>query len=212
MRHPRRLTAVSVRDEIVARGRSGDSPIATSSSAMVGRIWACEPRALARLPRSMARRNRGAERDNGLLRPCLPLPHGADDRSGDTLGGTFSGARAINDNGVVVGQSSTGSQSHAFAYESGQMTDLGTLGGSSSSAAAINAAESRSWDSHSPRHNRLHAFVVRAMATMDLTDLIHGSALAGSYRSHVASTSAVRSSGTASRPASSEPLPADAAG
>ena len=68
--------------------------------------------------------------------------------------GTFSGtpsytsytsfANGININGQVVGQSTTNgaytSASHAFLYSNGSMTDLGTLGGTSSSASGINTS------------------------------------------------------------------------
>ena len=45
-----------------------------------------------------------------------------------TLGGDESGAYGINDSGQVVGQAQKASgQKRAFLYESGTMTDLGTL-------------------------------------------------------------------------------------
>ena len=51
-----------------------------------------------------------------------------------TLGGTFSIANSINNNGSIVGQSSLPGDnvSHAFFWHNGVMTDLGPLGGQSS--------------------------------------------------------------------------------
>jgi len=55
-------------------------------------------------------------------------------------GGNFSEARAVNDSDQVAGLASTNglSGNHAFLYDNGQLTDLGTLGGSTSRADAIN--------------------------------------------------------------------------
>jgi probable HAF family extracellular repeat protein len=58
-----------------------------------------------------------------------------------TLGGATSLARAVNDNGQVVGEALTATnREHAFLWTlNGGTTDLGTLGGDHSSALAINA-------------------------------------------------------------------------
>ena len=46
-----------------------------------------------------------------------------------TLGGSSSGATAINDHGVIVGDSTTANQeTHAFIYQNGTMTSLGVPG------------------------------------------------------------------------------------
>lgn len=56
-------------------------------------------------------------------------------------GGTFSTAAGINDAGVVVGSmDNAASDSRAFAYQDGTLTDLGTLGGPGAAAYAINAS------------------------------------------------------------------------
>ena len=56
-----------------------------------------------------------------------------------TLGGTFSDARAINERGQVVGESTTASgEEHAFLWQDGTMSDLGTLSGDQSEANGIN--------------------------------------------------------------------------
>jgi probable HAF family extracellular repeat protein len=57
-----------------------------------------------------------------------------------TLGGTYSRPLALNDQGRVVGRSSTPSGAyHAFSWTSGEgMIDLGTLGGVKSEALAVN--------------------------------------------------------------------------
>jgi probable HAF family extracellular repeat protein len=59
-----------------------------------------------------------------------------------TLGGNFTLPRALNQNGVVVGQSQNSAQNyHAFVWTPGDgMVDLGTLGGNDSAALAVNAS------------------------------------------------------------------------
>lgn len=58
-----------------------------------------------------------------------------------TLGGNWSLAKAINNNGQVAGAAADANGlAHAFLYSSGKMKDLGTLGGEDSIANSLNAA------------------------------------------------------------------------
>jgi len=53
---------------------------------------------------------------------------------------TVAGATAINNSGQAVGNATIGGYDHAVIYSGGSVTDLGTLGGSTSYALAINDA------------------------------------------------------------------------
>jgi len=76
-----------------------------------------------------------------------------------TLGGRRSGARAINNRGQVVGDSTTkNGTSHAFLWQNGTMRDLGTLGGPTSIAMAINE-HGQVVGSSDTRNGSQHAFL-----------------------------------------------------
>jgi probable HAF family extracellular repeat protein len=84
------------------------------------------------LPTSPSIANRTAQRGAVVGANVTILP---------TLGGPSTTAVDINDNGLVVGSSSTGQATHAFLWSLGiGIRDLGTLGGPHSLATAINNA------------------------------------------------------------------------
>jgi probable HAF family extracellular repeat protein len=77
-----------------------------------------------------------------------------------TLGGTASGAIAVNATGQVVGLSTLPGDGsfHAFSWtQEGGMVDLGTLGGTNSYAAAVNATGQVVGGSHIPGDSTQHA-------------------------------------------------------
>lgn len=85
-----------------------------------------------------------------------------------TLGGTYSWAVAISDDGQVVGASTTSSafQPHAFSWTKEEgMIDLGTLGGASSSALAVNSSGQVVGHSLTASGER-HAFIWTAASGM----------------------------------------------
>ena len=66
-----------------------------------------------------------------------------------TLGGGTGFGRHINDAGQIAGDSETaGGETHAFLWENGVMTDLGTLGGTSSELAGVRPSSSLSEAGH----------------------------------------------------------------
>ena len=90
-----------------------------------------------------------------------------------TLGGTNSRAWAINDSGIVAGESETADgHTHAFIYNDlAGMVDLGTLGGTDSWAYGINAAGyvvGMSLDSNGEKH----AFIWDGIGMTDLNALL----------------------------------------
>jgi probable HAF family extracellular repeat protein len=98
-----------------------------------------------------------------------------------TLGGPDGVARAINQQGQIVGASSvpygTGFTTHATLWYGGAVTDLGTLGGSHSRAHAINASGQIVGVSSTP-DGRLHPVVWRSATTspVDIATLVDASA------------------------------------
>lgn len=84
---------------------------------------------------------------------------------------TGSEARDLNDRGQVVGRSSTASgDHHAFVHENGSMRDLGTLGGSWSSANGI-SNNGRIAGSAARPDDSYHAFISDGGALRDLGTL-----------------------------------------
>lgn len=104
-----------------------------------------------------------------------------------TLGGQISSASSINDFGQIVGTSTTGAwatqnaggigvsvdASHAFLYSDGAMADLGTLGGDTSQADAINNLGEIVGESEiTPGDYMEHAFLDENGTMIDLNSLV----------------------------------------
>jgi probable HAF family extracellular repeat protein len=91
-----------------------------------------------------------------------------------TLGGTSTSTGAgVND----LGQATGSSGNHAFLWDNGTMTDLGTLGGSASYAYGLNDAGQVVGQAKPPSDDTYHAFLWEDGAMMDLGTL--GGVLSG---------------------------------
>ena len=89
-----------------------------------------------------------------------------------TLGGSLSGASAINNSGQVVGWARLPSEnSHAFLYSNGVMADLGTLGGTYSDARGINDAGQVVGYSYTTGNTAWHACLYDGGSITDLGNL-----------------------------------------
>lgn len=89
-----------------------------------------------------------------------------------TLGGNYSEATDISDNGQIVGWSDTKTigSTHGFVWQKGKMTDLGTLGGSLIEVAALNErGQIVGWSSTKTSYS--HAFVWQDGKMTDLGTL-----------------------------------------
>ena len=139
-----------------------------------------------------------------------------------TLGGATAVATDINDSGVIVGSSSTGTASRAFRWEAGTMTDLGSLDGLGTTLArawAINAqgdvagysknaqgvTRATLWTHDGTRVNLGSLDVSRASQAYDVNDssTVVGSSVVGAaadgspiYNAFVWSDGTIRSLGT----------------
>jgi probable HAF family extracellular repeat protein len=96
---------------------------------------------------------------------------GAVTNLGVPAGGSTSDARAINSQGQIVGQAmfvDSAAPGHAFLYTGGDWRDLGTLGGPSSLATAINARSHVAGCADTTVAGHPHAFLYRNGSLTDL--------------------------------------------
>lgn len=113
-----------------------------------------------------------------------------------TLGGKESVATAINNNGQVVGYSSTyRNETHAFLYLQNQMMDLGTLGGTESRANSINNQGQVIGSANVAGTNQQHAFLYSDGKMSDLGSLDgrESTALDINHSGYIVGTSGSRS-------------------
>ncbi|MDY9926333.1 S-layer protein domain-containing protein [Methanosarcina sp.] len=98
-----------------------------------------------------------------------------------TLGGTDSRAEGINNRGQIVGQSSTETgYYHAFLWQNGEMTDLGTLsGGVYSNAYGINDNGQIVGSSYTETNDTTHAFLWQNGVMTDIASSQFGSSAEG---------------------------------
>lgn len=91
-----------------------------------------------------------------------------------TLGGAYSGANDISENGKVVGFADlSGGERHAFLWSpDGGMHDLGTLGGNFSEATAVNRNGSIVVGNSTTATGEMRGFVYARGKMVDLNDLI----------------------------------------
>jgi probable HAF family extracellular repeat protein len=110
---------------------------------------------------------------------------GSRHRLGSLPGYPYSEARAVNDSGQAAGIAETGGHdrwraqiAHAFFWQSGQMTDLGTLGGAYSSAYGLNNSGVVVGKADTAVFGQTHAFTWADGAMQDLGTLGGANSLA----------------------------------